>query len=106
MVFYSQFTHLVVHHSLDEGLDTELEIAGGEQNISPDVLMNARVLLKECLNIFSVNPALLTASIVDVSNIMITQEGSKVLRVPNVYTFLQFCRLLHFIFTFCLHMTE
>ena len=106
MVFYSQFTHLVVHHSLDESLDTELEIAGGEQNISPDMLMNARVLLKECLNIFSVNPALLTASVVDVINIVIAQEGSKVLRVPDVYTFLQFCRLLHFIFTFCLHMTE
>ena len=106
MVFYSQFTHLVVHHSLDEGLDTELEIAGGEQNISPDVLMNARVLFKECLNIFSVNPALLTATVVDVSNIVIAQEGSKVLRVPDVYTFLQYCKLLHSYITFCLHMTE
>ena len=93
VVFYSQFTHLVVHHSLDEGLDTELEIAGGEQNISPDVLMNARVLLKECLNIFSVDPALLTASIVDVSNIMITQEGSKVLRVPDVLTLSQYSKM-------------
>ena len=95
-----------MNHCFDEGLDTELEIAGGEQNIPPDVFMNTGVLLKECLNIFSVNPALLTASIVDVSNIMITQEGSKVLRVPDIYTFLQFCRFLHFIFTFCLHMTE
>ena len=30
VVFYSQFTHLVVHHSLDESLDTELEIAGSQ----------------------------------------------------------------------------
>ena len=95
MVFYSQFTSIVVHHSLDEGLDTELEIAGSKQNISPDVLMDAGVLLKECLNIFSVNPALLTASIVDVGNVMITQECGEVLRVPNVFTLLQYCRLLH-----------
>ena len=93
MVFNPQFTHPVVHNSLDEGLDTELEIPGGEQNIPPDVFMNAGVLLKECLNIFSINPALLTASVVDVVNIVITQEGSKVLRVPDVFTFLQYCRL-------------
>ena len=107
MVFDPQVTHLVMNDRLDEGLDTELEIAGGEQNISPDVLMNARVLLKECLNIFSVNPALLTASVVDVVNIVITQEGSKVLRVPDVFTFLQYCRLTCHIVTstFCLHMT-
>ena len=30
VVFYSQFTHLVMNHSLDEGLDTELEIAGSQ----------------------------------------------------------------------------
>ena len=95
-----------MHNSLDKGLDTELEIAGGEKNISPDVLMNARVLLKECLNIFSINPALLTASVVDVINIVIAQEGSKVLRVPDVYTRLQCCKLLHSYITFCLHMTE
>ena len=95
-----------MNHSLDEGLDTELEIAGSKQNISPDVFMDAGVLLKECLNIFSVNPALLTASVVDLVNIVITQEGSKVLRVPEVFTFSQFCRSLHFNHTFCLHMTE
>ena len=93
MVFNPQFTHLVVHHSLDEGLDTELEIAGGEQNIPPDMFMNAGVLLKECLNIFSIYLALLVASIVDVGNFVITQEGSKVLRVPDVFTYLQYCRL-------------
>ena len=95
-----------MNDSLNESLDSKLKIAGGEQNVSPDVFMHAGVLLKECLNIFSVNPALLTASVVYIGNIVIAQEGSKVLRVPDVYTFLQFCRLLHFIFTFCLHMTE
>ena len=82
-----------MNDSLNESLDSKLKIAGGEQNVSPDVFMHAGVLLKECLNIFSVNPALLTASVVDVGNFMITQEGSKVLRVPDVFTFLQYCRL-------------
>ena len=95
MVFNPHFTHLVMNDRLDEGLDTELEIAGSKQNISPDVLMDAGVLLKECLNTFSVNPALLTASIVDVGNVMITQECGEVLRVPDVFTLLQYCRLLH-----------
>ena len=95
-----------MNDSLNESLDSKLKIAGGEQNVSPDVFMHAGVLLKECLNIFSVNPALLTASVVDVINIVIAQEGSKVLRVPDVYTFLQYCKLLHSYITFCLHMTE
>ena len=95
MVFDPQFTRPVVHHSLDEGLDTELEVAGSQENISPDVFMDAGVLLKECLNIFSINSALFTASIVDVGNVMITQECGEVLRVPNVITLLQYCRLLH-----------
>ena len=84
VVFYSQFTHLVVNHCFDEGLDAELEIAGSKQNISPDVFMDAGVLLKECLNIFSIDPALLMASIVEVCDIMTTQERSEVLRVPEV----------------------
>ena len=95
-----------MNDSLNESLDSKLKIAGGEQNVSPDVFMHAGVLLKECLNIFSVNPALLTASVVDVINIVIAQEGSKVLRVPDVYTRLQCCKLLHSYITFCLHMTE
>ena len=95
VVFYSQLTHLVVNHCFDESLDPKLEIAGGEQNIPPDVFMDAGVLLKECLNIFSINSALLTAGIVDVGNVMITQECGEVLRVPNVFTLLQYCRLLH-----------
>ena len=41
MVFDLHFTHLVMNHSLDECLYSKLEIAGGKQNISPDVLMNA-----------------------------------------------------------------
>ena len=73
-----------MHHSLDESLDTELEIAGSKQNISPDVFMDAGVLLKECLNGFSIDPALLMASIVEVCDIMTTQERSEVLRVPEV----------------------
>ena len=77
-----------MHHSLDEGLDTELEIAGGEQNISPDVLMNAGVLLKEILNRFSIDPALLEPSIVDIGDIMIPQECGEVFRIPNVFKFL------------------
>ena len=82
-----------MHHSLDEGLDTELEIAGSEQNISPDVFMDAGVLLKKCLNWFSINPALLVATIVDIGDIVITQKGSEVLWVPDVLTFLRYCRL-------------
>ena len=85
MVLYSQFTHLVVHNSLDETLDSKLEIAGSKQNVSPYVFMNAGVLLKKCLNIFSINPALLLASSIDVRDIVIPQEGSEVLRVPDVF---------------------
>ena len=106
VVFYSQFTHLVVNHCFDEGLDTKLEIASSKQNISPNVFMDTGILLKECLNVFSINSALLTASIVDVGNVMITQECGEVLRVPNVFTLLQYCRLLHVLSTFCLHMKE
>ena len=82
-----------MHNSLDEGLDTELEIPGGEQNIPPDVFMNAGVFLKKCLNILSVNPAFLTASVVDVGDFVITQKCSEVLRVPDVFTFSQYCKL-------------
>ena len=46
--------------------------------------MNAGVLLKECLNGFSIDPALLKASIVEICDIMTTQERSEVLRVPEV----------------------
>ena len=95
MVFYSQFTHFVVHNSLDESLDSKLEIASSKQNISPNVFMDTGILLKECLNVFSINSALLTASIVDVGNVMITQECGEVLRLPNVFTLLHYCRLLH-----------
>ena len=84
MVFNPQFTHLVVHNSLDEGLNSKLEVASSEQNVSPDVFMDAGVLLKECLNGFSIDPALLMASIVEVCDIMTTQERSEVLRVPEV----------------------
>ena len=45
--------------------------------------MNAGVLFKECLNGFSINPALLIASIIDVSNVVFTQEGSEILGVPD-----------------------
>ena len=76
-----------MHHSLDEGLDTELEIAGCEQNIFSDVFMNAGVLLKKCLNYFSIDPALFVSSIVDVGDIVIPQECGKVLRVPDVSHF-------------------
>ena len=84
VVFYSQFTHFVVHNSLDESLDSKLEIAGSKQNVSPYVFMNAGVLLKKCLNSFSVDPALFIASIVDVGDIVLTQEGSEIFRVPDV----------------------
>ena len=87
MVLYSQFTHLVVHNSLDETLDSKLEITGSKQNVSSYVFMNAGVLLKKCLNIFSIYPALLITSIVDVGYIVITQECSEVLGVPDVNHF-------------------
>ena len=88
MVFDLHITHLVVNHSLDECLYSKLEIAGGKQNISPDVLMNAGVLLKKILNRFSINPALFVSSIVDISDIVIPQECGEVLRVPDVIKFL------------------
>ena len=50
VVFNPQFTHLVVHNSLDEGLNSKLEVASSEQNVSPDVFMDAGVILKKCLN--------------------------------------------------------
>ena len=106
MVFDLHFTHLVMNHCFDKCLNSELKISCGKQNVSSDVLMNARVLLKKILNWFSVNPALLVAGIVDVSHIMVTQECSEVLRVPEVFTFSQYCILLHCYCTFCLHMTE
>ena len=87
VVFDLHFTHLVMNHSLDECLYSKLEIAGGEQNISPDVLMNAGVLLKKILNRFSIYLALLVSSIVDISDTMITQEGCEVLRVPDVFLY-------------------
>ena len=83
-----------MHHSLDEGLDTELEIARSEQNISPDVFMDTGVLLKKCLNRFSVDPALFIASIVDVGDIVLTQEGSEIFRVPDVIALSKYSRLL------------
>ena len=71
MVFDLHVAPLVVNNFRDEGLDSKLEIAGGEKNVSPDVLMNTRVLLKEILNRFSIDPALLEPSIVDIGDIMI-----------------------------------
>ena len=106
VIFNPQFTHPIVDHSLDEGLNSKLEVAGGKQNVLPYVLMNAGVLLKKILNGFSIYPALLKPSIVDVGDIMISQECRKVLRVPDVFKFLKYCRLLHFYSTFCLHMIE
>ena len=73
-----------MNHCFDKCLNSKLKISCGKQNVSSDVLMNARVLLKKILNWFSVNPALLVAGIVDVSHIMVTQECSEVLRVPEV----------------------
>ena len=93
MVLHPHFTHLVVHHCLDEGLDTELEVAGCKQNIPPDVFMDTGVLLKKCLNYFSIDPALFMSSIVDIGDFVITQKCSEVLRVPDVLTFSQYCRL-------------
>ena len=106
VVFNLQFTHLVMNNSLDECLNTILKIAGGEQNVPSDVFMYTGVLLKKILNGFSIYSALLKTSIVDVGDIMISQECRKVLRVPDVFKFLKYCRLLHFYSTFCLHMTE
>ena len=50
VIFNPQFTHPIVDHSLDEGLNSKLEVASSEQNVSPDVFMDAGVLLKKCLN--------------------------------------------------------
>ena len=77
-----------MNYCLDEGLDSKLEISSSKQNVSSDVFMNARVLLKKWLNWHSINPALLMTSIVDVRHIMITQEGGEVLRVPDVFELL------------------
>ena len=79
VIFNPQFTHPIVDHSLDEGLNSKLEVAGGKQNIFPYVFMNAGVLLKKCLNRFSIDPALLVSSIVDVGDTVIPQECGKVL---------------------------
>ena len=87
VVFDFHVTGLVVNHGLDEGLDTKLEITGCKQNVSPDVLMNAGVLFKKILNRFSIYPALLVSSIVDIVDIVIAQECGEVLRVPDVFTF-------------------
>ena len=95
-----------MNDSLNESLDSKLKIAGGEQNVSPDVFMHAGVLLKKILNCFSINPALLVASIIDVGNVVFSQEGSEILGVPNVIAMSQYCSLLHFQSTFCLHRTE
>ena len=78
-----------MNHCLYEGLDAELKIAGSQKNISSDVFMDTGVLLKKCLNWFSINPALLVATIVDIGDIVITQKGSEVLRVPDVFIFSQ-----------------
>ena len=107
MVFDPHFIILVMNDSLDESLNSKLEISGGKKNISSDVFMNAGVLLKKCLNVFSVNPTLLTSSVVDVCNFVITQKCSEVLRVPDDLTFYNIAVLfIHFHFTFCPHMTE
>ena len=87
MVFDLHVTHLVMNDSLDKCLNSKLEIAGCKQNVSPDVLMNAGVLLKKILNRFSINPALFVSSIVDISNRVIPQESSKVLGVPECLHF-------------------
>ena len=94
VVFDFHVTGLVVNHRLDEGLDPKLEVAGGKQNIFPYVFMNAGVLLKKCLNRFSVDPALFIASIVDVGDIVLTQEGSEIFRVPDVIALSKYSRLL------------
>ena len=57
--------------------------------------MDAGVLLKECLNCFSINPALLVASIIDVGNVVFSQEGSEILGVPNIIALSQYCRLFY-----------
>ena len=93
VVFDPQFTHLVMNHCLYEGLDAELKIAGSQKNISSDVFMDTGVLLKKCLNCFSIDPALFVSSIVDIGDCVITQKCSEVLRVPDVLTFSRYCRL-------------
>ena len=98
MVFDPHFIILVMNDSLDESLNSKLEISGGKKNVSSDVVMNAGVLLKKILNWFTIYPALLMPSNVVVGDIMITQECSKILRVPDVCTFLQYLRHLHFYF--------
>ena len=90
VVFNSQFTRPVVNDSLNESLDSKLKIAGGEQNVPSDVFMYTGVLLKKILNRFSIYPALLVSSIVDISDIVIPQECGEVLRVPDVFKFLQY----------------
>ena len=76
-----------MNDSLDKCLNSKLEIAGCKQNVSPDVLMNAGILLKEILNRLSIDHALLEPSIVDIGDIMILQECGEVLRVPDDLTF-------------------
>ena len=83
-----------MNHCLYEGLDAELKIAGSQKNISSDVFMYTGVLLKKCLNRFSVDPALFIASIVDVGDIVLTQEGSEIFRVPDVIALSKYSRLL------------
>ena len=58
------------------------------------MFMNAGVLLKKCLNRFSVDPALFIASIIDVGDIVLTQEGSEIFRVPDVIALSKYSRLL------------
>ena len=94
MVFDPHFIILVMNDSLDESLNSKLEVAGGKQNIFPYVFMNAGVLLKKCLNRFSVDPALFIASIVDVGDIVLPQEGSEIFRVPDVIALSKYSRLL------------
>ena len=79
MIFDLHFIHLVVHDSLDESLHPKLKITGSKQNVPPNVFMNAGVLLKKCLNRFSIDPALLVSRIIDVGDIVIRQECGKVL---------------------------
>ena len=61
--------------------------------------MDTGVLLKKCLNCFSIDPALFVSSIVDIGDFVITQKCSEVLRVPDVLTFSQYCRLTFLIST-------
>ena len=79
MVFDLHLTHLVMNHCFDKCLNSKLKISCGKQNVSSDVLMNAGVLFKKILNRFSTYPAFLMSSIVDVGDIVISQECGKVL---------------------------